>query len=81
MDMENPIELGFKKDNKWYKLVIGKARYEQKGEYIEPVYYVQIYAYEWDKENKDFESRKMVFNGRMDSVDILWETKERVNVV
>ena len=61
------MDIGYKQDGKYYKLVVGKSREKD----LPEVFYVQLYAYD-----KDFTSRKMVVNACVDSVDILWEGKD-----
>jgi len=61
------MDIGYKKDGKFYKLVVGKSRDKD----LPDVYFVQLYAF-----NEEFTKRDMLVNAVVDSVDILWEGQE-----
>ena len=61
------MDIGYKQDGKYYKLVVGKSKDKD----LPEVFYVQLYAYD-----EDFMSRKMVVNACVDIVDILLEGKD-----
>jgi AICAR transformylase/IMP cyclohydrolase PurH len=62
------MDIGYKKDGKFYKLVVGKSKDKD----LPDVYFVQLYAF-----NEKFTKREMLVNAVVDSVDILGEENDR----